>query len=99
MVAPLLLGVAAAIAAGVAIAKLVDAERDADQSFSTCPVGSSTQTCPAKPKAFPAAEAAQAATKEAIPKSVKEGREYGGRVRKNSDGTYSYDPPVCRSKI
>jgi hypothetical protein len=58
MVAPLLLGVAAAIAAGVAIAKLVDAERDADQSFSTCPVGSSTQTCPAKPKAFPAAEAA-----------------------------------------
>jgi hypothetical protein len=105
MVAPLLiaglvvLGVAAAIAAGVAIAKLIEAGKDADQNFSTCPVGSSTQTCPAKAKTFPTAEAAAiAAMKEANPKSVKEGHEYGGWIRKNSDGTYSYDPPVRGTK-
>jgi hypothetical protein len=60
MVAPLLvaglviLGVAAAIAAGVAIAKLIEAGKDADQNFSTCPVGSSTQPCPlSKPSVRP----------------------------------------------
>ncbi len=36
--------------------------------------------------------------REANPKSVKEGREYGGWVRKNGDGTFSYDPPVKGSK-
>jgi len=42
--------------------------------------------------------AAVAAMQEANPKSVKAGREYGGWVRKNSDGTFSYDPPVKGSK-
>jgi hypothetical protein len=51
-----------------------------------------TTPCPAK-KFATAEEAAIAAMKEANPKSVKE-----GRVRKNGDGTFSYDPPVKGSK-
>jgi Domain of unknown function (DUF4329) len=52
-----------------------------------------TTPCPAKK--FPTAEeAAIAAMKEANPKSVKENLEYGGWVRKNNDGTFSYDPPL-----
>jgi hypothetical protein len=59
----------------------------------------SCTTAPCPPKTFATAEeAAIAAMKEANPKSVKEGREYGGWVRKNSDGTFSYDPPVKGSK-
>ncbi len=57
-----------------------------------------TTSCPYA-KTYPTAEeAAIAAMKEANPNSVKEGREYGGWVRKNSDGTFSYDPPVKGSK-
>lgn len=55
--------------------------------------------CPTPPKKFATAEdAAVAAMKEANPKSVKEGREYGGWLKKNSDGTFSYDPPVKGTK-
>jgi hypothetical protein len=36
--------------------------------------------------------------KEANPKSVKENLEYGGWVKKNADGTFSYDTPVRGSK-
>jgi hypothetical protein len=63
MIAPLLvaglvvLGVAAAIAAGVAIAKLVAAGNDADQNFANRPVGSPTQPCPlSKPPVKPGDE-------------------------------------------
>jgi hypothetical protein len=35
---------------------------------------------------------------EANPKSVKEHREYGGWVRKNSDGTFTPDPPLRGEK-
>ena len=51
------------------------------------------------PKKFPTAEAAAVdAMQKANPNSVKQGREYGGWVKKNSDGTYSYDPPVKGTK-
>jgi hypothetical protein len=62
------------------------------------PAACTTATCPEAKKFATAEEAAIAAMKEANPKSVKEGREYGGWVHKNSDGTYSYDPPVRGSK-
>jgi len=59
--------------------------------------GGAASPCP--PKKFATAEeAAIDAMKNANPKSVKEGREYGGWVYKNDDGTYSYDPPVRGSK-
>jgi Glutaminase len=65
MIAPLLvvglvvLGIAAAIAAAVAIAKLVAAGEDADKNFFTCPVGSSTQSCPLRDKALTPEQAQQ----------------------------------------
>ena len=62
------------------------------------PAACTTAPCPAAKTFATAEEAAIAAMKEANPKSVKEGREYGGWVRKNSDGTFSYDPPVKGSK-
>lgn len=61
------------------------------------PAACTTAPCPLA-KFATAEEAAIAAMKEANPKSVKEGREYGGWVRKNGDGTFSYDPPVKGSK-
>jgi len=58
-----------------------------------------TQNCPKIPVKFKTAEeAAIHAMKNANPKSVSEGREYGGWVYKNSDGTYSYNPPVRGTK-
>ncbi|MGA2703390.1 MAG: DUF4329 domain-containing protein [Isosphaeraceae bacterium] len=45
-----------------------------------------------------AEEAAVDAMQSVNAQSVKEGREYGGWVYKNSDGTYSYDPPVKGTK-
>jgi hypothetical protein len=57
-----------------------------------------TGSCSSPKKYATPEEAAVAAMKEANPKSVKEGREYGGWVHKNSDGTYSYDPPVKGTK-
>lgn len=38
------------------------------------------------------------AMQHANAKSVAEGREYGGWVRRNPNGTYSYDPPVKGTK-
>lgn len=62
------------------------------------PAACTTAPCPLA-KTYPTAEAAAvAAMQEVNAKSVKEGREYGGWVHKNSDGTYSYDPPVKGSK-
>jgi hypothetical protein len=82
--------------------KLADSGQDAEKSFGTSAIGSPAQSCPKKtplPKKFATAEAAAvAAMQEANPKSVKEGREYGGWVHKNSDGTFSYDPPVKGTK-
>lgn len=58
--------------------------------------GGAAQPCP---ETFATAEeAAVDAMKNANPKSVAEGREYGGWVYENDDGTYSYDPPVRGSK-
>ena len=62
------------------------------------PASGCVAPCPAAKSYATAEEAAIAAMKEANPKSVAEGREYGGWVRKNSDGTFSYDPPVKGSK-
>lgn len=63
------------------------------------PAGGCVTPCPAAPKKYATAEeAAIAAMQEANKKSVPEGREYGGWVYKNSDGTYSYDPPVQGTK-
>jgi hypothetical protein len=53
MIAPLLiiLGIAAAIAVGLAIAQLAGAFADADKNFSNCPVGSSVLPCQQNPVA------------------------------------------------
>lgn len=48
---------------------------------------------------FPSAqEAAIDAIRYINPTSVKEGKEYGGWVHRNKDGTYSYDPPTKGTK-
>ncbi|MGB9105116.1 MAG: DUF4329 domain-containing protein [Terriglobales bacterium] len=94
-----IVGIVVAIAAAALYEALANALNDADVNFGTNAVGSSSTCATAAPAKFATAEeAAISAMKEANPKSVKQGREYGGWVKKNSDGTYSYDPPVQGTK-
>lgn len=68
--------------------------------------GGATAPCPpasnvnakGRKKFATAEDAAVDAMKSVNAQSVKEGREYGGWVYKNPDGTYSYDPPVKGDK-
>lgn len=62
------------------------------------PAGSAAAPCPYTQKYATAEEAAVAAMRAANPASVKEGREYGGWVHKNSDGTYTPAPATRGSK-
>lgn len=79
----------------MATSAMTNAQTDADASFGTNSVASSSVCAPAEPAKFATAEeAAVAAMKEANPTSVNQNLEYGGWVKQNADGTYSYDPPV-----
>jgi len=62
------------------------------------PAADTAAKCPYTQKYATPDEAAEAAMKAANPSSVKEGREYGGWIQKNPDGTYTPHPATRGSK-
>lgn len=66
------------------------------------PASCTTTPCPMQSpynQKYPTAEdAAVAAMQDSNPSSIKKGREMGGWVKKNSDGTFTPRPPVTGSK-
>jgi hypothetical protein len=62
------------------------------------PAADAVAKCPYTQKYATPDEAAAAAMQSANPTSVKEGREYGGWIHKNPDGTYTPDPATRGGK-
>ena len=62
------------------------------------PAADAAAKCPYAEKYATPDEAAEAAMRNANPASVREGREYGGWIRKNPDGTYTPYPATRGGK-